>query len=61
MTDDIDRSNEYRETWFEDDLDGAQLLDDLRDFLARFVVYPSEHTLNAHVLWIAHTWLMNAC
>jgi len=60
MTDDIDRSNEYRETWFEDDLDGAQLLDDLRDFLARFVVYPSEHTLNAHVLWIAHTWLMNA-
>lgn len=39
---------------------GAQLLDELRDFLARFVVYPSEHALIAHVLWIAHTWLMDA-
>ena len=42
------------------DQKGTQLLDDLRDFLARFVVYPSEHTLNAHVLWIAHAWLMDA-
>jgi hypothetical protein len=42
------------------DLRGAQLLDDIRTFLARFVVYPSEHTLNAHTLWIAHTWLMDA-
>ncbi len=40
--------------------DGAQLLDDLRDFLARFVVYPSEHALVAHVLWIVHTWLLDA-
>ena len=38
----------------------AQMLDDVRDFLARFVVYPNEHALNAHTLWIAHTWLMDA-
>jgi hypothetical protein len=36
------------------------VLDDVREFLARFVVYPSEHELVAHALWIAHTWLMDA-
>lgn len=40
--------------------DGVRLLNDVRTFLSRFVVYPSDHTLNAHVLWIAHTWLMDA-
>ena len=40
-------------------LDGAQLLDHVRGFLARFVVYPSEHALNAHTLWIAHAHLMD--
>jgi hypothetical protein len=39
--------------------DGAQLLDDVKAFLARFVVYPTEHELNAHVLWIAHTRLLD--
>ena len=38
---------------------GAELLDDIEEFLARFVVYPSEHERRAHVLWIAHTWLMD--
>ncbi len=38
--------------------DGAELLDAIRAFLARFVVYPNTHALVAHVLWIAHTWLM---
>ena len=42
------------------DTDGTQLLDDIRDFLACFVVYPSVHALVAHVLWIAHAWLMDA-
>lgn len=40
--------------------DGAKLLDDIKAFLSRFVVYPSEHALIAHVLWVAHTWLMDA-
>lgn len=29
-------------------------------FLRRFVAYPSEHCAVAHVLWIAHTWVMDA-
>lgn len=36
------------------------LLRDLEQFLARFVLYPSEHTRTAHVLWIAHTHAMDA-
>jgi hypothetical protein len=42
--------------------DGAaltQLLDDIKRYLSRFVIYPSEHELHAHALWIAHTWLMD--
>jgi hypothetical protein len=37
----------------------AELLDDIKAYLARFVIYPSEHELNAHTLWIAHAWLMD--
>jgi len=39
---------------------GAELLDDIETFLSRFVVYPSEHARIAHVLWITHTWFMDA-
>jgi hypothetical protein len=54
-----DRSDEVQEWYAEDNPDGAELLDDIETFLARFVVYPSEHERRAHVLWIAHTWLMD--
>lgn len=40
--------------------DGAALLDKVCAFLRRFVVYPSEHVLFAHVLWIVHTHAMKA-
>ena len=40
--------------------DGSDLLDAVEAFLVRFVVYPSESTLIAHTLWIAHTWFMPA-
>src|SRR6516165_5262583 len=33
-------------------------LDQVESYLRRFVIYPSEHALTAHVLWIAHTHLM---
>jgi hypothetical protein len=33
-------------------------LDLVENYLRRFVVYPSEHALTAHVLWIAHTHLI---
>ena len=35
------------------------ILDDVDDFLARFVAYPSDEARRAHVLWIAHTHLMD--
>ena len=38
----------------------AILLDDMKAFLSKFVVYPSEHDLHAHVLWIGHCWFMDA-
>lgn len=34
-------------------------LDLVENYLRRFVAYPSEHALVAHVLWIAHTHLMD--
>lgn len=37
---------------------GCPLLDEMSGYLARFVAYPSEHARVAHVLWIAHTHLM---
>lgn len=33
-------------------------LDEVEQFLKRFVIYPSEAARVAHVLWIAHTWFM---
>ncbi|RWA16196.1 hypothetical protein MBRU_08800 [Mycolicibacterium brumae DSM 44177] len=41
------------------DAGGADLLDAIATFLARFVVYPTGHALTAHVLWIVHAWLMD--
>jgi hypothetical protein len=34
-------------------------LDQVEMYLRRFVAYPSEHALVAHVLWIAHTHLLD--
>lgn len=35
-------------------------LDQVHEFLGRFIAYPSEDTHVAHTLWIAHTWVMGA-
>lgn len=40
------------------EIDGAELLNTLRAFLENFIAYPTRSALVAHVLWIAHTWLM---
>lgn len=40
--------------------DGAELLDRVEAYLARFVSYPSEHARVAHALWIAHSHLLDA-
>jgi hypothetical protein len=39
--------------------DGAELLDAVVAFLRRFIVYPDEHALVAHALWVAHTHRMD--
>lgn len=39
---------------------GAELLHDLREFLTRFVAYPSPEAAIAHALWIAHAHVMDA-
>ena len=39
---------------------GWALLADVEAFLSRFIVYPGEAERIAHVLWIAHTWFMEA-
>ena len=39
--------------------DGAAILDDVFDYLRRFVAYPSMHAQAAHTLWIAHTHFMD--
>jgi hypothetical protein len=39
---------------------GAQLLDAVVEWLARFVAHPHVHALHAHALWVAHTHLVNS-
>ena len=34
-------------------------LDLLEGFFKRYVVYPDDHALTAHVLWIPHTYMMD--
>lgn len=41
-------------------IDGAGLLDRIHAFTRRFICYPSDHASTSHVLWIAHTHLMEA-
>ena len=38
---------------------GDIVLKKIETFVSRFVSYPSEAALVAHVLWIAHTWLID--
>jgi hypothetical protein len=40
--------------------DGAAVLGLARDYLKKYVAYPSQHALVAHVLWCAHTHLLEA-
>lgn len=37
------------------DLDGSKVLDDLAEFIGRYVSFPSEHCLPVVALWAAHT------
>lgn len=39
---------------------GEMVLNDVHDYIGRFVAYPSPHAHVAHTLWIAHAHLMDA-
>jgi ferritin-like protein len=55
---DINRALAYRpHASTTDKLD--EVLTELESFLCRFVIYPNVHSRVAHVLWIAHTHLMD--
>ena len=41
-------------------IDGAELLNRVRDYTRRFICYPSETASIVHVLWMAHCHLMDA-
>jgi hypothetical protein len=41
-------------------IDGADLLNRVRDYARRLICYPSETACIRHVLWVAHTHLMDA-
>ena len=43
------------------EVDGAELLADIRHFVTRYVVLPSEATADLLALWILHTWTLEAC
>src|SRR5713101_6259868 len=38
----------------------CRLFNDVYAYTGRFIAYPSEHSHIAHVLWIAHTYLIDA-
>lgn len=41
--------------------DGADLLDDARGYIRRFVAFPSDAALTAVTLWAAHTHVIDGC
>jgi hypothetical protein len=40
--------------------EGCVTLDAVEHFLSRFIAYPSDSARQAHTLWLAHTWRMDA-
>ena len=38
---------------------GCDILDRIDAYLARYIIYPRVEARHAHVLWIAHTWMMD--
>ena len=52
---DIDRSDELRDWYAEDDPDGAELLDEVHATLTRYVAFANKHQPVAVALWIIAT------
>ncbi len=61
MSDDADRADELLDWYAEDDqLEGAEPLDEPRDTLTRYVVFTDNHAAVAATLWIATTHTLPA-
>ena len=58
---DIDRSNEVRELYALDNPDGAELLDDIKEWFGRFIAVTDPDDLNILSLWTVHTHLDQVC
>lgn len=43
-----------------DPFGGSQILNDIEQFLRRFIAYPSEEAVVAHTLWVAHAHTMDS-
>src|SRR5690349_15753670 len=41
-------------------LEEKNILDEIYDYVGRFIAYPSEAAKIAHVAWIAHTYLLDS-
>jgi Protein of unknown function (DUF3631) len=50
---------EARAEAYQVDPEGAAVLNELRQYMSRFISYPSDHCAIAHTLWVAHTHLMD--
>lgn len=40
--------------------EGCAVLDAVEHFVSRFIAYPNDYARHAHILWLAHTWRMDA-
>jgi hypothetical protein len=57
---DPDTNRAFDELLKQEELLGASVLTEVETFLARFIAYPTEAALIAHVLWVAHTHAMDS-
>jgi hypothetical protein len=58
VSEQIDRSDELREWYGEDDPDGAELLDAIKEWFGRFIAVTDPDDLNILSLWTVHTHLV---
>jgi len=61
VTDSINRDDEIRDMWAQDNPDGADLLHRVVAWLLRFIAVTDSDDLNIVALWIVHTYLVVEC
>ena len=61
VTEDVNRNDEVREMWAEENPDGAGLLDRVVAWLFRYIAVTDPDDLSIVALWILHTYLVIEC